>query len=66
MHPFLVWVNNIEQQKLHLLFLLNPIPFNGQDYEKQKGLQASEPVVLQVTKQVQKNSFISNVLPYQV
>ena len=35
-HSFLVWVNNIEQQKLPLLLLLNPIPFNGQDYEKQK------------------------------
>ena len=28
-------------QKLILFFLLNPFPFNGQDYEKQKGPETS-------------------------
>ena len=26
-------------KKFNFFFLLNPVPFNGQDYEKQKGLE---------------------------
>ena len=48
-------------KKLSLFILSNPIPFNGQGYEKQKG-----PGTLQVKKQVQRKSFISDVLPDQV
>ena len=28
-------------ENLTLFFLLNPVPFNGQDYEKQKGPETS-------------------------
>ena len=48
-------------KKLSLFILSNPIPFNGQGYEKQKG-----PGTLQVKKKVQRKSFISDVLPVQV
>ena len=50
---------------LKKLFLLNPVPFNGQNYQKQKG-PGTWPVTHQVTKEVQKNSFISVVLSEQV
>ena len=29
-------------KKLTLFFLLNPVPFNGQSYEKQKGSETSD------------------------
>ena len=48
-------------KKLTLSFLLNSVPFNGQNYHKQK-----VPGTLHVTKQFQKNSFISYVLSDQV
>ena len=47
-----------------IFFLLNSVPFNGQDYENKRGLELV--TTLQVTKQVQKKSFISDVLPDQV
>ena len=47
------------------VFLSNPVPFKEQNYEKQKG-PGKGPDALQVTKQVQKNSFISDVLHDQV
>ena len=50
-------------KKLTLFFLSNPVSFNWQSYQKQKG---PGPVALQVTKQVQKNSFISYILSDQV
>ena len=51
-----------------MFFLSNPASFNGQDYEKQQGPsdQWQWSVALQVTKQVQKNSSISDVLLDQV
>ena len=49
-------------KKLTLFFLLNPVPFNGQNYQKQKESGTS----LQVTKQVQKKSFICYILSDQV
>ena len=52
--------------KKPLSFLLNPVPFNAQIYQKQKGSGTNDPVALQVTKQVQKNIFIRYVLPDQV
>ena len=43
-------------------FLLNPVPFNGQNYQKQKGPGINDQLVgLQITKEVQKNSFISYI-----
>ena len=47
-------------KKLTLYILWNPVPFAGQAFENQK---RSVPVALQVTKQVQKNSFINDALP---
>ena len=52
-------------KKGKLFFLSNPVPFNSQNYQK-NGPGTSEPVAIQVTKQVQKNSFISYVLSDQV
>ena len=46
-------------------FLPNPVPFNGQNYQK-KGAWNKCPIALQVTKQFQKNSFISYILSDQV
>ena len=51
-------------KKLTLFFLLNVALLNGQDYEK-RGLELVTSSS-SVTKQVQKNSFISDVLPDQV
>ena len=49
------WNRIIKKPKIINLFLLsNPIPFNGQDYEKQKECRTSNPSLPQVTKQVQK------------
>ena len=45
-------------KKFTLIFLSNPVSFNGQSYQKQKGLGTSDQS-FQVTKQGQKNSFIS-------
>ena len=44
-------------KKLTLFFLSNPVSFNGQNYQKQKG-SSDQSIALQVTKQVQKYSFI--------
>ena len=39
-------------KKLILFFLSNPVPFNGQSYQKHKGSRTSDrPVAFQVTKQ---------------
>ena len=49
-------------RKVTLFFLSNPVPLNGQSYQKQKGSVTSDQslfkkkVGLQVTKQVQKYS----------
>ena len=53
-------------KKSTLSFLPNPVPFNGQSYQKQKGPGTSILVALQVMKQAQKNSFISYILSDQV
>ena len=52
-------------KKLTLFFLSYLVPFNGKEHEKQKGVELLQ-VALQVTKQVQKNSFISYELPDHV
>ena len=53
-------------KKLTLFFLSNPVPFNEQSYQKQKGPGTSDQLPLQVTKEVQKDSFISDILSDQV
>ena len=49
-------------KNLILVFLSILVPFNGQSYQKQKG----SSVDLQITKQVQNNSFIFHILSDQV
>ena len=51
-------------KKLTLFFLLSPVPFNGQSYQKQKGSGTSDQSLFKL--QVQKNSFISYILSDQV
>ena len=53
-------------KKVTLFFLLNPVIFNRQNYQKQKGPGTSDQVAIQVTRKVQKNSFISYVLSDEV
>ena len=50
-------------KNLILFFLSNPVPFNGQNYQKQKELETSDQSLFRLrTKQVQENSFLSYVL----
>ena len=51
-------------KKLTIFFLLNPFPFNKQNYQKQKGPATSEQSLFRL--QVYKNLFISNILSDQV
>ena len=50
-------------KKLTLFFLSNPIPFNGQSYQKQKGPGTSDQSLFKFQN---KNSFISYILSDQV
>ena len=40
--------------KLTLFFLLNPVPFNGQSYQKQKGPGTSDQSVLRLRNKFRK------------
>ena len=42
-------------KKLTLFFLLNPVPFNGQSYKKQKGLGTSEQSLFRLRNKFKKN-----------
>ena len=53
-----------EDYEKTLLFLSNPVPFNREEYEKQKGLGTSDQLLFRLQNKV-KNSFISDVLPDQ-
>ena len=46
-------------KKTTLFSLLNPVPFNRENYQKQKGPGTSDQSLFRLKKQVQKNSFIS-------
>ena len=50
-------------KKLTLFFLSNPIHFNGQSYQKQKGPGTSDQSLFKFQN---KNSFISYILSDQV
>ena len=41
-------------KKLTLFFLLNPIPFNGQSYQKQKGPGTSDQLVFRLQNKFRK------------
>ena len=50
-------------KNLLYFYLSNPVPFNGQDYEKQKRPGTSNQLLVRLQNKVQKNSFTSDVLP---
>ena len=52
--------------KLTLFFLLNPLPFNGQGYEKQRGRGTSDRLLFRFQNRFRKIKFISDVLLDQV
>ena len=41
-------------KKLTLFFLLNPVPFNGQSYQKQKGPETSDQSVFRLQNKFRK------------
>ena len=41
-------------KKLTLFFLLNPVPFNGQSYQKQKGPGTSDQLLFRLQKKFRK------------
>ena len=45
-------------EKLTLFFLLNPVPFKGQDYEKQKGPGASDQWLVRLQNKFKKIPFL--------
>ena len=73
--PLLILVNNPKQliskkliferelsislKKLTLFFLSNPVPFNGQDYEKQKGPGTSDQSLLRLQNKFTKIPLLS-------
>ena len=62
MHEFILKVSYFERglskslKKVTSFFLPNSVPFNRQNYQKQKGTGTSDQLLFR--KQVQKNSFI--------
>ena len=50
-------------KKLTLFFLLNPVPFNGQSYKKQKGLGTSDQSLFRLRNKFKKISLL--VIYYQ-
>ena len=53
-------------KKLTLFFISNPVPFNGEDYKKQKGPGTGDQSPFRLQNQFQKISFLVDVLPDQV
>ena len=51
-------------KKLTLFLLLNPIPFNGQSYKKQKGLGTSDQSLIRLQDKFKKNYLL--VIYYQI
>ena len=41
-------------KKLTLFFLLNPVPFNGQNYQNQKGPRTSDPLLFRLQNKFRK------------
>ena len=53
-------------KKLTLYFLLNSVPFNGQNYQKQKGPGSSDQLLFRLQNKFRNKFFISYTLPDQV
>ena len=54
-----IFWKRIIKKPVTLFLPLNPVPFNGPSSQKQKGTGTKDKVTLQITKEVQKNYFIS-------
>ena len=50
-------------KKVNFIFLLNPVPFNGQSYKKQKGLGTSDQSLFRLRNNFTKISLL--VIYYQ-
>ena len=50
--------NQKPSRKLTLSFLLNPVPFNGQSYQKQKGPRASDQSLFKLRNKFTKISLL--------
>ena len=53
-------------KKLTLFFLLNPVPFKGQSYQKQNGPGTSDQLLFRLQIKSRKNVFISCILSDQI
>ena len=53
-------------KKSTLFFLLKPVPFNGQSYQKQKGPGTSTQSLFRLRNKFRKKSFFSYILSDQV
>ena len=53
-------------KRVTLFFLSNPVPFNSQNYHKQKEPGASDQLLFSLINKFKKSSFISYVLSDQV
>ena len=62
---YLKWEYQKPLKKL-ILFLSNPVPFNGQSYKKQKGLGTSDHSLFTLQNKFKKKLFISYLLSDQV
>ena len=51
---FLKRIIKMPYKKITLLFLSNPFPFNGQDYQKQKGPGTSDQLLFRLQKKFRK------------
>ena len=45
-------------KKLTLFFLLNPVPFNGQHYQKQKRPGTSDQLIFRLRNKLRKNPLL--------
>ena len=71
MHKIILKVRYFEglskrYKKGNFIFSAEPSPFQQTKLSKTKGTWNKSPAAIQVTKQVQKNSFISNLLSDQI
>ena len=45
-------------KKLILIFFANPVPFSGQNYQKQKGYETSDQLLFRLQSKFTKNSLL--------
>ena len=53
-------------KKLSLFFLLNPVPFNEQYYEKEKGPETSDQQFFRLQNRFRKIPLLAMYLPHRV